>query len=100
MLHVQIVLAVWSSCFLAVSAFAGMKGQMPGHHAKIIGDIRRRASNFSSSVAFESGVNAPAPIEGPDDSNELIGDLVGGGPYSEVGQDIADIIMVFTVVYH
>jgi hypothetical protein len=97
MLQIHSLFAVWSSFLLAVSAFAGMKGQIPGHHAKIIADIRRRANNFSSSVTFENGANNPAPIEGPEDSNELIGDLVGGGPYSEVGQDIADIIMVLYV---
>lgn len=86
--------AAWSGYFLAVSAFAGMKGQMPGHHAKIIADIKRRASNFPSNVTSEAGKNAPAPINGPEDSNELIGDLIGGGPYSEVGQEVANIIMV------
>jgi hypothetical protein len=87
MKHLQLYLAVLSGSLL--EAHASWVGYSWKNGTTRYQKVRKRSTEQRLSMnisAIPEQLANPSPIRGPDDSNELLGDLLYGGPYSAVGQ--------------
>jgi hypothetical protein len=90
MVRLHSLLVATSTLIFEASAWPGYNASSGYAHLREGGHNYRRALNFSSSMqgaeSIQGADNIGGPIRGPDDSSELLGDLLLGGPFTAVGQ--------------